>query len=358
MPKLYGRQWSKQELLKHVGDISQIAGVDLLTFEDGAPRGVRLARFRTGSGLDFDVLLDRGMDIGRAAYRGEALAWQSATGPIAPAFFEPEGAGWLRGFHGGLVTTCGLTYLGAPCVDEGVSLGAHGRASYTPAEGVWVDAAWQGDEYVMWAQGRLREAAVFGENIRMHRRIWTRLGENRIYIDDVVENLGDQPAPHMLLYHINIGFPVLAEGSRVVIPSRRVTPRDADAERELERWNTVEAPTSGYREAVFYHDVVSRDGYATAGIVGGAGQSARGVVIRFSHETLPRLIQWKMIGCGLYVVGLEPANCLVEGRAKERARGTLVYLQPGERREYRVEIAVLTSNEEARAWEASVTRES
>lgn len=355
MPTLFGRSWSKQELLRHVGDITQLAGVELLSFEDGAPRGVRLARFRTGSGLDFDVLLDRGMDIGRAAYRGEALAWQSATGPISPAFFEPEGGGWLRGFHGGLVTTCGLTYLGAPCVDEGVSLGAHGRASYTPAEGVWVDAEWQGDDYVMWAQGRLREAAVFGENIRMHRRIWTRLGESRIYIDDTVENLGDEPAPHMLLYHINIGFPVLAEGSRVVIPSRKVTPRDPDAERELDRYASVEAPIAGYREAVFYHEVEGRDGFATAGVVGGVGESARGIIIRYSQETLPRLIQWKMMGHGQYVMGLEPANCLVEGRAKERERGSLVYLAPGESRNYRVEIAVLTSDDEARKWEASLT---
>lgn len=354
MPRLFGRDWTREELLHRVGDISQIAGVELMTYEDGRARGVRVARFRTGTGFDFDVLIDRGMDIGRAAFRGEALAWQSATGPVHPAYYEPEGTGWLRSFHGGLVTTCGLTYLGAPCVDEGVSLGLHGRASNTPAEGVWVDAAWRDGEYVMWAQGRLRETAVFGENVRMHRRIWARMGESRLFIDDTVENLGDEPVPHMILYHVNIGFPVLDAGSRVVIPSVKVTPRDRDAERELERYALAGPPVRGYREAVFYHDVKAKDGFAEAGVVGGAGRSARGVYIRYSADTLPRLIQWKMTGQGLYVMGLEPANCLVEGRAKERARGTLLFLAPGERRSYHLEIGVFTSDEEAAAWEASL----
>jgi len=42
--------------------------------------GCRVAEVRTGSGLTFSVLLDRGMDIGPAAYKGLPLAWVSPTG--------------------------------------------------------------------------------------------------------------------------------------------------------------------------------------------------------------------------------------------------------------------------------------
>ena len=45
------------------------------------------------------------------------------------------------------------------------------------------------------------------------------------------------------------------------------------------------------------------------------------------------------MGEGLYVVGLEPANCHVEGRAVERERGTLQIMQPGEVRRYHLEIS-------------------
>jgi hypothetical protein len=51
------------------------------------------------------------------------------------------------------------------------------------------------------------------------------------------------------------------------------------------------------------------------------------------------LVEWKMMGEGAYVVGLEPANCHVEGRCVERERGTLQILEPGESRRYRLEIS-------------------
>ncbi len=94
-----------------------MCGIRPVTLADGPERGVRAADVRTGDGLNFTVLLDRGMDIGPAEYRGIPLAWISPTGPISPAFYDPRGIGWLRTFHGGLLTTCGLTQTGVPNVD-------------------------------------------------------------------------------------------------------------------------------------------------------------------------------------------------------------------------------------------------
>jgi hypothetical protein len=56
---------------------------------------------------------------------------------------------------------------------------------------------------------------------------------------------------------------------------------------------------------------------------------------------MPEFIEWKMMGVRNYVVGMEPANCSVLGRAAERERGTLQFLEPGERREYHLELGVL-----------------
>ena len=116
------------------------------------------------------------MDIGAAKYKGASLAWESATGPAHPAYFEQEGLGWLRTFHGGLVAACGLTTAGAPTVDEGQALGLHGRLNHLPAANVWADGGWRGDEYEMWVRGRMREAVVFGENLTLTRRISAQPG--------------------------------------------------------------------------------------------------------------------------------------------------------------------------------------
>ena len=116
------------------GDISQIAGVRLKTFADGAARGIRVADVETGSGFRFSVLIDRGMDIGPASWSGRPLDWESGTGAVHPALYDPAGVGWLRSFGGGLMIGCGLDNVGAACSDDGEDLGLHGRLSHTPAE--------------------------------------------------------------------------------------------------------------------------------------------------------------------------------------------------------------------------------
>ena len=135
MPTLFGRTYPRDLLLQYVGDISQVAGVRVGELGDGFERGVRVADFRTGTGFEFTVLVDRGLDIAWAAFRGASISWRSPTTAIAPSFYEPAGLGWLRGFHGGLVNTCGLTYLGAPGEDEHKALGLHGRD--TDCAGSW-----------------------------------------------------------------------------------------------------------------------------------------------------------------------------------------------------------------------------
>ena len=66
-----------------------------------------------------------------------------------------------------------------------------------------------------------------------------------------------------------------------------------------------------------------------------------GLYVRFRQKELPRYIEWKMMGEGRYVVGMEPANCGVGGRAKERAAGTLQFLEPGEERQFFVQLGIL-----------------
>jgi hypothetical protein len=357
MATLFGTSYSRDELLQRVGDLSQIAGVRVGELGDGFERGVRVADFRTGSGFDFTVLVDRGMDLAWASYRGAAISWRAATTAAAPAFYEPQGPGWLRGFHGGLMNTAGLTQTCAPSVDQGEALGLHGRASYIPATHFSYGGDWQGDEYEMWMSGQLREAVVFGENLVLRRRISARLGESRLFIEDTVINEGYESAPHMILYHVNFGFPVLSENTELVAPSVTVQPRDAAAEEGASEYTRFQSPTRGYREQVFYHTPAEvENGYAKAALVNRGFDNGHGIggYVRFRLAELPRMIQWKMMGQGTYVCALEPTTNWGGGRAEEREAGSLQILEPGEKREYRVEIGVLTTQEEIDAFASDI----
>ncbi|NIM04338.1 MAG: DUF4432 family protein, partial [Armatimonadetes bacterium] len=178
MANLYGKPVKRKELDARVSRMGQVAGVRLATLEEGTSQGVKVADVHTGSGLNFTVALSRAMDIYAADYCGRALAWLSPVGLAAPAFYEPEGLGWLRTFGGGLLTTCGLTYLGAPDVDEGEALGLHGRISNLPASRVCVSEEWAGEDYEMSIAGEVTEAVpVAGEFMRLRRKITARMGE-------------------------------------------------------------------------------------------------------------------------------------------------------------------------------------
>ena len=357
MVKLFGEEFGRERLMKRIGNIAQVGGVKVYELKEGTEKGVEVIEFRTGSGFNFRVLPGRSMDISLAEYKGTPLSWCSPTGEVAPEYYEAEESGWLRSFYGGLLVTCGLTQLGQPCEDEGEKLGLHGRVSNIRARSVSADGEWRGDDYVMWVSGKVIEASVFGENLCLTRRIQSHLGGMSLTIHDVVENLGFRREPHMILYHVNAGFPVIDEGSELVSASLEARPRDEEAEKEKEEYHKFLAPTPGFKERCYYHDIKpDEEGNVTVAIVNkgfGNGQGF-GFYISYSKRELPYFVEWKMNGEGTYVVGIEPCNALVEGRTVERKEERLQFLEPGEKREYHLSIGVLPSNEEISALEEKI----
>ena len=340
---LYGRQWTCRELLARVGDLSQIAGAERFTYSEGAADGVRAVRVRTGGGLDFTVLLSRGMDIGAASYNGVPFAWQSATGAVHPHALDqsdPQGRGWLRSFHGGLLTGCGLSNAGAANVDGGEPLGIHGYLSHIPASETYAGVEWSGDDAAVVVRGVVREARVFGENLRLHRTITAPVGGSHLTVTDTVTNDGFAAVPLMLLYHLNFGFPLIGENTELVTNATMPPePRDADAAAGRATATRLHAPTPGYREQCFFHHPEpGADGYAVVQLVN--PDLPLSATVRYDARALPHLTQWKMMGQGEYVCGIEPANCRVFGRSAERDAGRLQTIAPGETRIFAVEIGV------------------
>ena len=341
MAYLYQRNWSREELVRYSGTMSQIAGIQSLEANDGIERGSRLIQVWTGSGLTFNVLPDRAMDIAACQYKGMSLAWRSARGDAHPAFYEPSGAGWLRTFQGGMLVTCGLDTFGPPVREGDEELGQHGRVSNLPAREVAYHAGWVDDTYQLEVAGELRQTKVFGENIVLHRRITTSIGSNKIRLDDAVTNEGFSPQPHMIMYHINLGFPLLNESAFLKFDVVETLPEDAASVHGLADWRVFQLPTPGFQEQNFVHTpVVDPDGWAHAELMN-PGLNL-GLRLAFEAKTLPYLNEWKMMGEGLYVLAIEPMNCNpLPGRAAMRSQKELPFLQPGEIRSYVLELEVV-----------------
>lgn len=336
MAFLNNKYYSKNELLKKVGIIDQICGVRVSELNDGFERGVRVADFYTGSGLRYTITIDRGLDISSAEFNGISLSFRSPNGDVHPSFYDPHNKEWLRTFKGGLMTTCGLTYLGSPCIDEGEELGLHGRISNIPARDISYGGYWLNDDYYIFIEGNVREAVQFGDNILLNRRIESKLGESKILINDIIRNEGYKKSPFMILYHCNIGFPLLDEGCQLITNVNSIIPRDEEARNGFSDFYNFFSPKKDFKEQVFYLDLKDPEPNIELQNL----NINLSLTIKYSKKELSQFILWKMLGEGTYVLGLEPANCLVEGRDKERKRGTLQFLEPGEEKNITLEIEV------------------
>jgi hypothetical protein len=339
---LYGRVWTRAELSRYVADMAQLAEIRPVAYQDGPEAGVRALEFRTGAGLSFTVLADRCMDVGLAEIDGVPLSFMTGVGYAHPTYYSAHESDWLRTFPGGLFVTGGLDTYGQPAVDGGQAFGLHGRASALPARGLSWDADWDGDEYVLKARGKMRQVAFHGEQLQLTREITAWLGQNRFTFHDVVENLGTRPEEHMILYHFNAGFPLLDEGAVLEVDAARTTGLDERAQTIADVARQVQGPAYGFQEQVVVHDVTpASDGWVTARLYNADFGGGRGLslTIRYRKEQLPFLWQWRNFRERAYVMGIEPGNADMRGRAYNRAQGTLPVLQVGERREYDLEIS-------------------
>lgn len=337
---LWGREYTRNELLKHVGDVSQAFGIRRSVLDDGPGRGMRTFDVDTGSGLSFTVLPDRGMDISVCRYQSVPLGFISKTGHVAPGLFEYGERKFLRYFTAGLLTTCGYTHMGADCVDEGRPLALHGHATSLVSDNTSAEEYWTGDAYEMRIRGTMRETEVFAENLQLRREIAVTAGENRIRITDHVTNAGYETQPFMLLYHFNFGHPLVGADTKLVTGGRAgVVPRDAVAVPGLSRCDAFEGPTHGYAEQVFYHDLIpDTEGRIHVGL----SNPSLGLTawLRLRKDELPYLIEWKQMGEGDYTCGLEPATWKPEGRARARECGELAYIQPGAEKTFHLELEI------------------
>lgn len=322
----------------------------------GLREGVDLIEVDNGH-LRFTVLPDRGMGIWKAACGDVALGWQSPVkGPVHPHFVrldEPSGIGWLDGFDE-LVCRCGLSSNGAPerGPDGRLLTTLHGRIANLPAH--FVEVAIDTAQREISVRGIVDEARLFGNNLRLESIVKTRAGADWLRIVDRVTNLSSQPADLQLLYHINLGHPLLTPGAKLHAPIVSLAPRDAHSASDVATWDAYHEPQAGSREFAHFADV-SADSDGMGRVVLEAAGGQRGASVVFNRRQLPCFTIWKSqlpISDG-YVTGLEPGTNFPNVQSFERSQGRVIALEPGETREFQVE---LHAHPDAEALRAALER--
>ena len=359
MVEVLGQSFTRRELARHLGDSSQAFGVDLVAYEDGAERGMRALRLRTGGGLEAEILVDRAMDVGAMSLYGVPVGWRSGNGFRHPWLHEHDaegGLGWLRSFSG-LMNTCGLDHIMGMAEETAehfnypyrakVSHGIHGRIAFTPARLEGYGVRWDGDAGTLWAEGTIRQVTMFGENLELRRRIEAAVGGQTLAITDRVTNLGFRTTPHAMLYHVNLGWPVVSPTTRLVMPLERTVFFAHDPHTAAIGPIDQAPPQAGFREQVYEHALrKAPDGSSTVMLANPAfaglpGTTGLGFMMTYDAAAMPAFYQWQNLHEGDYVIGIEPGTCHAGSREDWKKRSEMIWLEHGDHRDYRVAFTAL-----------------
>lgn len=328
-----------------ISSAAQLGGIETSVLDNGAGRGTRIAWINTGTGLRYKVVIDRAMDIADAFYNQHSLAWLSHVGITSAQPFSNHGMDWIKTFGGGLITTCGLSHVGGPESDEFGERGLHGGVSNLPAE---IESIIQPDpargQMEMSITGRIKQTQVFGPSLELKRTISGSIGKPSIKIHDEIINVANTPAPVMLLYHVNFGWPLVDEGTDILWNGTWKTPvKDPKIFRQGNNFKQCPSPmdehNGGGEEVAVIDPHADNQGKCSCGLHN--KKLGIAVALHFSKEQLPWLTNWQHWGKGEYVTGIEPGTNPPIGQAKARKENQLTFLAPGERKEYDLELEVM-----------------
>lgn len=311
----------------YIGHESQLYGVEEVRLVGGRGDGMRLLNIKNGKGLELTVSADRCADISRLSLGGVNFGYFAPCGYVAPTYYDHVGAGFLKSFTAGFLTTCGLSAVGSPCVDDGEETPLHGTISNTPAE---IVNYWTDDKYIH-VMARVRDAQIFGRQMMLDREYLISLDSNEMTMTDTVTNIGAREVPLQMLYHCNIGYPLLDEDTELSIPSVEVTPRNTHAAEDIGNCLKMEKPQPDYEERCYFHKM---QGEAKVKVYN--KKLSKGLIMSYDSNVLKYFTEWKMMGVHDYVLGIEPGNTLPDGRDVMRAKGLLEMLAPGEKKTHSI----------------------
>jgi len=330
-------------LRRKTADLRGLGDIRLCSLEDGPGRGNRLLLCRNAAGIECEISVDRGFDVSALRWRGMNLGWNGPAGGEVPhtALEGEAGLGLLRSFDGFLVT-CGLDHYGAPATGpaaafnyplrERIHRPLHGRVSSLRASLRGHGLETHGDRPYLWCEAQVRQAALFAEVLVLRRRVEIDLFEPVIRIRDAVTNEGSRPARHVMLYHFNLGYPLLDEHatltgswSPALLADFAAHPAVAvDDARESFEVDRPDCPADGWGHV----------GLGNARLAGGCALD-----IAYSAATLPALGLWRAYQSGVYALGLEPLTG-IEPDGGYQGPGTPHYLEPGATRAYAFDVTV------------------
>lgn len=282
-----------------ISNFEQIASVRRYTLSEGRSKGLEVIDCDNGK-LRFLLNVSKACDIMNVYYKGQNVSFISKNG------FTKREIPFINRFEGGMLYTCGLDSVGAR---EGYDL--HGTLHNIPAEIVRAEC----NEKGIVIEAIVRDTALFGQSLVLKRRITSEIGSDLMRLEDTLINESFRDQDYCLLYHINIGYPMLDEGAKVVADIEKITPRTEWSDKHKVALCDMSSSVDNMEETCYFLKL----GKPEVSLLN--EKLGRRLTVSYSQESLPCFIEWKSMASGDYALGFEPCTTELDGGFEYRTLG-------------------------------------
>ena len=295
-----------------ISNFQQLATLRRYTVNDGIEKGIEVIDCDNGT-LRFLLNVTKACDMMQLYHKGQNMTFVSKNG------FMKREVPFGKRFEGGMLYTCGLDSAG-----EREGFEEHGSFHNTPAQILRAECSEEG----IIVEAVIRDTEVCGKNLILRRTITSKIGSDRVSVVDRLSNEAYRDEKYCLLYHVNVGYPMMDAGAKIVGDITDCQPRTEWAEKKMKTAFQVEAPIPNFEETCYYFKLKKPEVSLVNETIG------KKFTVSYSGDTLPEFLAWKSIASGDYAVGLEPTTTKLDGLFEYSTIGA------GETLEFRVELSV------------------
>ena len=274
-----------------ISNLEQIASLRRYTLTEGTEAGLDVIDCDNGR-IRFLINVDKACDLMQLYHLGQNVSFISKNG------FTKRETPFLSRFEGGMLYTCGLDSVGAR---DGFEV--HGTLHNMRARILRAEV----DESQITVEAVIRDTALFGKSLALRRTITSALGSDRVRIEDSLINEGHLEESYCVLYHINLGYPMLDEGATLTVDAESIQPRTSWSKENQGAMLCAEMPVPGQEECCYFLKLRSPEATVTNQRLG------KRFTLTYSGDTLPCFVEWRSMASGDYALGLEPATTELDG---------------------------------------------
>ena len=269
-----------------ISNFEQVASLRRYTITDGRGKGLEVIDCDNGN-IRFLLNVSKACDIMQMYHRGQNLSFISKNG------FTKRELPFAKRFEGGMLYTCGLDSVG-----DREGFDEHGSVHNIPAEIIRAECTETG----ITVETVIRDTEICGKNLVLHRKIFAEIGGDSISIVDRLTNETYRDENYCLLYHVNLGYPLIDDGAKILADVTECLPRTDWAAKNISTAYEISVPMPNMEETCYYLSLQNPEVSLVNEKLG------KKFTVSYSGDTLPNFLAWKNMTSGDYAVGLEPCT--------------------------------------------------